>query len=121
MAAFATFLTHENMSMGIKLNLDGDEIFSSETITNENSNVLITKSIDLEDNIKQGIVQLSGVGLGSVFTQVVQYYHVRDTSQDPFNVEFSMANIVKRDTDAEPDNKICIDFNAKATDVMENR
>jgi hypothetical protein len=62
-----------------------------------------------------GTAQLSSNGEGSIFTQLVQHYNVRDASQDPFELEYFVINVVKRDTDQDIPDNVCIRVRTKAT------
>lgn len=121
MAKFAAFLSDEDMNVEIRLELDDQAMFVSEPITNDNSNLVIINHVNLTDTFSSGTAKLSSSGQGSVFTQLVQHYNVRDASQEPFDLEFQFVSVVKRDTESEISNRICVRINTKATDNEEFR
>jgi len=121
LAKFASFLSVDDMSVVVSMLLDGDEKFESEVINNDNSDLVQIANVNLSDTFTYGTAQLKSVGQGSVFTQLVQHYNVRDSSQDPFELSFERINIVKRDTDSQTSNNMCVQIKTKASDVPENR
>ena len=120
MAKFAAYLTVDDMNIIVSLALNDQPEFTSAPVTNDNKNLVIIQNVNLTDNFA-GTAALSSSGAGSVFTQIVQHYNVRDASQDPFELEFFVVNVVKRDTDEDIPNRICIRVVTKATEKEEFR
>jgi CD109 antigen len=123
MAKFAEFLVEEEMNVVVSAELDGQNVFSSQPIRNDNSDLVVIQNLNLTDDFTLGSLSLSSLGVGSVFSQVVQHYNVRDAAQDPFKLTFErVVSVVKRDTDSEPSpNNICIKINTAATEDPEFR
>jgi CD109 antigen len=120
MAKFATYLTDDDMNMEVSLTLNGAPEFTSDPVTNDNKDLVVVQNVNLTDDFA-GMARLSSAGAGSVFTQLVQHYNVRDQSQDPFELEFFVVNVVKRSTDRDIPDRVCIRVVTQATDNEEFR
>lgn len=111
-----------NLSIGAMLDSESD-LFSwvPDALTPANSQVVQIKNVELSG---EGLFGITSSGKGTAMIQVIIHYNTKDTSNDPFEVDFLFTEIPdkrkrkRRNADV-PDSDFCIQVTTKATDVSD--
>ena len=112
----------DNLSIGAMLDSETD-LFSwvPNALTPANSQVVQIKNVELSGD---GLFGITSSGKGTAMIQVIIHYNTKDTSNDPFDVDFLFTEIPdkrkrKRRSADLPDSDFCIQVTTKATDVSD--